>query len=120
MEKHKKNYNKNDILEEQKANLQAIVDEVNLRDSVMRTFRFKEGSQMAELSELALARLDDIDNAVYNMLQEIVEDDTDLDWDMSIIGPIAEYAISLLKQAGHKVSYPGMVVNTDGTVEYEE
>ena len=120
MEKHKKNYNKNDILEEQKANLQAIVDEVNLRDSVMRTFRFKEGSQMAELSELALARLDDIDNAVYNMLQEIVEDDTDLDWDMSIIGPIAGYAVSLLKQAGHKASYPGMVVNADGTVEYEE
>ena len=34
--------------------------------------------------------------------------------------PIAEYAVSLLKQAGHKASYPGMVVNTDGTVEYEE
>lgn len=109
-----------DILETQKERLQMVVDDVNLRDSVMRSFRFKEGSQMAELSELAIARLDDVDNAVYNMLQEIVEDDTDLDWDMSIIGPVAAYAISLLKQAGHKASYPGMVVNTDGTVEYEE
>lgn len=109
-----------DILETQKERLQMVVDDVNLRDSVMRSFRFKEGSQMAELSELAIARLDDVDNAVYNMLQEIVEDDADLDWDMSIIGPVAAYAISLLKRAGHKASYPGMVVNTDGAVEYEE
>ena len=39
---------------------------------------------------------------------------------MSIIGPVAEYAIQLLKNAGHKASYPGMLIHEDGTVEYEE
>lgn len=116
----KKNKKDRDILDIQRERLQMVVDDVKLRDSVMRNYRFKEGSELAELSDSAIARLDVIDNAVFDMLQELVEDDKELEWDMSIIGPVAEYAIQLLKNAGHKASYPGMVVNTDGAVEYEE
>lgn len=75
----KKNKKDRDILDIQRERLQMVVDDVKLRDSVMRNYRFKEGSELAELSDSAIARLDVIDNAVFDMLQELVEDDKELE-----------------------------------------
>ena len=117
--KNNKNRQK-DILEQQKEELKMKMTDSMVEDTIMRTFRFKPESPHAEMSERAVARLDEIYNAVYAMLNEICEDEDCIEWDMSIIGPVADCAIGVMKNAGYKVSYQGMVDRDDGTLEYAE
>lgn len=71
-----------------------------------------------ELSREHLDRLDEIDNAVYQMCQVLTEDE-DLPWSMEYIGEIADFAAGLLVECGHKVRFP-CIVEEDGEEHIEE
>lgn len=71
-----------------------------------------------ELSRGHLDRLDEIDNAVYQMCQVLTEDE-DLPWSMEYIGEIADFAAELLVKCGYKVRFP-CIVEEDGEEHIEE
>lgn len=60
-----------------------------------------------------LARLDEVDNAVYASLCTLAE--KKLDWDMEIIMEGIEALTDLLRKRNIKVSYPGHQTNPDGS-----
>ena len=71
-----------------------------------------------ELSRGHLDRLDEIDNAVYQMCQVLTED-ADLPWSMEYIGEIADFAAELLVKCGYKVRFP-CIVEEDSEEHIEE
>lgn len=71
-----------------------------------------------ELSRGHLDRLDEIDNAVYQMCQVLTEDE-DLPWGMEYIGEIADFAAGLLVKCGYKVRFP-CIVEEDSEEHIEE
>ena len=65
-----------------------------------------------ELSSEQVARIDEIHNAVFEMCKILLEDD-DLEWNMEIIGDIADVATDILVEKGHRVHYPAIVYEDD-------
>lgn len=72
-----------------------------------------------ELSRGHLDRLDEIDNAVYQMCQVLTEDE-DLPWGMEYIGEIADFATGLLVKCGYNVRFPCIVEEEDSEEQIEE
>jgi len=75
-----------------------------------------------ELTNEQVSRNDDIDNAVYQCILVLAEQsDTDLPWDMGMIGEVTD-AIkeTLWRYANIKVRHPGIVTDDDGNQSYEE
>jgi hypothetical protein len=72
-----------------------------------------------ELTDEQLERNDAIDNAVFDCIKTLVEDDN-LEWDMSKIGPVTDSIKSTLLEVGLRVRHPGIVTNADGSQVYEE
>ena len=72
---------------------------------------------MIELNEEQLKRNDDIYNSVFEMCKVMTEND-DLEWDMNIIGDIAEYAVQKLINKNYAIRFPSIV--SDGDNEYVE
>lgn len=110
--------NKYDIVQQQKEEVEAFIEDDALQHDAHKRFRYRDDELEFTASEMS--RIDDIYNAVFTALQEVCEDDAPLDWDMTMIGPVAEKLVNVLKSAGHKASYPGFVHNDDGTIEYIE
>lgn len=72
-----------------------------------------------ELSNEHIARIDEIHNAVFEMCKVLVEN-PDLEWDMSFIGEIADFAADFLCVSGYAVRYPVIVIGEDGSQHIEE
>ena len=72
-----------------------------------------------ELSAEQISRIDEVDNAIYDMCKILVEDD-ELEWDMQYIGEIADIAAEILTAYGKRVRYPAVVTDEDGTEHIEE
>ena len=73
-----------------------------------------------ELGDKHIERIDEIDNAVYEMCKVLAENEN-LKWDMEYIGEIADFAASMLVKSGNRVRYPAVVTEEDGRqyiVEY--
>lgn len=52
-------------------------------------------------------RGDDIDNAIWSFILDIShKKDSDIDWDMSLIGPIADYVVGFLNRKGFEICRP--------------
>lgn len=66
-----------------------------------------------EFTERQIEQLDRIDNAVHELCK-VMLDKEDLNWDMSLIGNIADAAASILASKGWKVFYPAIVYDKDG------
>lgn len=72
-----------------------------------------------EFSSGQLARLDEIDNAVHELLKVMTED-YDLEWDMEIIGSVADAVADILVLTGKRVRFPTIVGKQDGSQHIEE
>lgn len=72
-----------------------------------------------EFTERQTEQLDRIDNAVHELCK-VMLDKEDLNWDMSLIGDIADAAAAILALKGWKVFYPAIVYNEDGTESHIE
>lgn len=72
--------------------------------------RHKIGSDNipAEMTQPQIMQLDDIDNATHELCK-IMLNNADLNWDMSIIGDVADAVAEVLVKKGLKVYFPAMV-----------
>ncbi len=64
-----------------------------------------DASQQARMDE----RLDELDNATFDVCQSFVENEDDLEWSMSYIGEVNDYIVRLLVAHGHQVYYPFVI-----------
>lgn len=71
-----------------------------------------------ELSDAQLQRNDDIYAAVTKMCRVLTENN-EQEFNMSIVGPIADYAAMLLTREGNKVRFPSVVQDTAGHIYIE-
>ena len=78
-----------------------------------------EAGEEIELSDAQLQRNDDIYAAVTEMCRVLTENDKQ-EFDMGIVGPIADYAAMLLTREGSKVRFPSVVHDTNGRVYIED
>lgn len=72
-----------------------------------------------ELSDEQLERNDEIFNAAFEFCKVLTENQ-DLEWDMSIIGEIADYSAELLVNHGFQVRFPFVYTDKDGKDEVHE
>ena len=69
-----------------------------------------------ELNALQLCRLDNIYNAVFEMCK-VLTDNEELDYNMSYLGPITEFAVNTLlkSKVAHMINFPSVITNKDGS-----
>ena len=72
-----------------------------------------------ELNDEQAARNDEVYNGVFDLCRMLSEN-TELEWDMSFIGEIADCAASILGRHGIRVHFPAVVTNEDGSQYIEE
>lgn len=72
-----------------------------------------------ELSDAQIARNDEIYNAAFDFCKVMAEDEN-LEWNMEIIGQLADYAAELLTAHGSRVRFPSVVTEPDDTQHIEE
>ena len=72
-----------------------------------------------ELSDEQTARNDEIYGAAYEFCKVMAEDEN-LEWNMEILGQLADFAADLLTGHGSKVRYPAVVTEPDGSQHIEE
>lgn len=78
-----------------------------------------EASDAVELSDAHLQRLDEIDNAVYQLLLVILEkSENEYPWNMRDIGAITDEIVDYLTRSGYRIHRPAIV--TDGDRQYIE
>lgn len=67
-----------------------------------------------EFSNDQLERIDEVENASFDFIKVLTEQ-RDMDWDMSLIGEIADMAADFLVSRGYKVLYPAIIDDEEGT-----
>ena len=72
-----------------------------------------------ELSDEQTARNDEIYGAAYEFCKVMAED-ANLEWNMEILGQLADFAADLLTGHGSRVRYPAVVTEPDGSQHIEE
>ena len=78
-----------------------------------------EPAEDLELSDEQSARNDEIYNATYEFCKVMAEDEN-LEWNMEILGQLADHAAELLTSHGSRVRYPSVVTEPDGSQHIEE
>lgn len=85
-------------------------------DSCCRSTTKEEDDFMSdhwpEFSNAQLERIDEVENAAFDFIKVLTEQ-PDLDWDMSLIGEIADMAADFLVSHGHQVRFPARVCEDD-------
>ena len=71
-----------------------------------------------ELTDDMVERNDEIYNEIYELCR-VMTDNKELEWDMSIIGELADYAAALLTDRGFRVRFYSIITESDGK-EYIE
>lgn len=79
----------------------------------------KRNDKELELNDRQVERNDEIYDAVYELCQTLAEN-PNLEWNMSFIGEIADYAALVMTQHGIRVRFNSVVTNPDGTQYIEE
>ena len=72
-----------------------------------------------ELSDEQVARNDKIYNEVFNLCK-VLSENSELEWNMSFIGEIADYAAAVLTEHAIPVRFPAIVTENDGSQYIEE
>ena len=72
-----------------------------------------------ELSDEQIARNDEIYNAAFDFCKVMAEDES-LEWNMEILGQLADFAAALLTRHGRKVRFPSVVTEPDGSQHIDE
>lgn len=71
-----------------------------------------------KLSGEDIRRIDEVHNAVYDLCRILAE--SEIEWDMSYIGEISDFAAEMLTSQGIKVRYPAIVYNDEGEPDHIE
>lgn len=79
----------------------------------------EEPTEDLELSDEQTARNDEIYNAAYDFCKVMAEDEN-LEWNMEILGQLADYAAELLTTHGSRVRYPSVATGPDGSQHIED
>ncbi len=79
----------------------------------------KNMAEELELSDEQTARNDEIYGAAYEFCKVMAENEN-LEWNMEILGQLADFAAKLLTGHGSKVRYPSVVTEPDGSQHMEE
>lgn len=66
-----------------------------------------------ELSAEQLARIDEVENSIFAIIK-IMTQNYDMEWDMSVIGDIADVVSARLTELGYKVLYPALILDEEG------
>jgi hypothetical protein len=82
-------------------------------------FAERQKVQELELTDEMIARIDEIDNAVFECVK-VLSEKYDMQWDMGVIGPVTDVLEEKLKELGFPVRRPAIVTDPDGTQRYEE
>ncbi len=72
-----------------------------------------------ELTDAQADRNDEIYEAAFEFCKVLTED-PDLEWDMAFLGEVADLATGIMTKQGHKVRFPSVVTEVDGTQYIEE
>ena len=99
-------------------------EEIAEHDNGVTNFHFEIAADLIteeelELSDAQRARNDEIYNAAYEFCKVMAEDDH-LQWNMEILGELADLAAELLTRHGSRVRYPAVVTEPDGRQYIEE
>ena len=78
-----------------------------------------ESAEDLELSDEQSTRNDEIYNAAFDFCKVMAEDEN-LEWNMEILGQLADHAAELLTSHGSRVRYPSVVTEPDGSQHIEE
>lgn len=79
----------------------------------------EESAEDLEFSDEQTARNDEIYNAAFEFCKVMAEDEN-LEWNMEILGQLADYAAELLTRHGSRVRHPAVVTEPDGRQYIEE
>lgn len=79
----------------------------------------EEMDEELELRADQIARIDEVENAVFEMCRVLTEKEI-LDWDISFIGEIADLAAEILAKHGYRVRYPAIVDDDEGDGQHFE
>ncbi len=80
-----------------------------------------EASEGLELTDVQCARLDVIDNAIYQCLLVLLEkDEEEFPWSMEYIGEAGDLLVDFLLRRGHRIRRPVIVTEPDGSQHIEE
>lgn len=79
----------------------------------------KNIAEELELSDEQTARNDEVYGAAYEFCKVMAED-ANLEWNMEILGQLADFAADLLTGHGSKVRFPSVVTDPDGRQHIEE
>ena len=72
-----------------------------------------------ELTDAQADRNDEIYEAAFEFCKVLTEN-PDLKWDMAYLGEIADLGAGIMTEQGHKVRFPSVVTEQDGTQYIEE
>ena len=78
-----------------------------------------EPEEELELSDEQIARNDEIYNAAFDFCKVMAENEN-LEWNMEILGQLADFAAELLTSHGSKVRFPSVVTEPDGSQHIED
>lgn len=75
--------------------------------------QYEANEPKAGLSDPMVERINEIYQAVYQCACILAE--KEIEWDMSIIGIVADYMSSVLHRHGYRIRYPSVVTEKDGS-----
>jgi len=87
-------------------------------EEIKNTQPTAEGEEL-ELSDAQADRNDEIYEAAFAFCKVLTEN-PDLEWDMAFLGEIADLAAGIMTEQGHKVRFPSVVTEEDGTQHIDE
>lgn len=87
-------------------------------EEIKNTQPTAEGEEL-ELSDAQADRNDEIYEAAFEFCKVLTEN-PDLEWDMAFLGEIADLAAGIMTEQGHKVRFPSVVTEKDGTQHIDE
>ena len=76
-------------------------------------------NQEPELSDEQIVRIDEVENATFDYIRVLAENEN-MEWNMEYIGELADLAAELLTKQGMKIRYPAIVTNEDGIQVIED
>ena len=71
-----------------------------------------ETDEEVELNKEQIRRINEVDNAVYQLCNILVEDQEPV-WDIGYISEISDFVVNTLALAGYRVRYPAVVHDED-------
>lgn len=80
---------------------------------ICKKYLKENNSENCTFSTEQLKRIDEVENASFEFCKTLLKS-YDMEWDMSIIGPVADAACDMLAKLGFEINYPAEAIDEDG------